>query len=433
MSIGTGKTATTIAACGELLDTCDVRGVMVFAPLKVATLAWPDELRKWDQFKKYTFAVIRGTESERIALLRKRFDFYLLNYDWLSWWVEWVRKEIKTGPLRFDMLVLDESSRLKCASSKRFKNIKPLADSNRFPRIVELTGTPLPEHYENLWSQYRLLDRGRRLGQFVTHFRDRYYDYNPYNRFEKELKSFAAQEIQERISDITYTIRAEDYLELPKVLEHNLFVELPPEARKIYKEFDKDMVSKINDTVIIAGNAAIVTEKCRQVASGAVYKADGSTIHVHQEKLDALKEFLEDLDEPCLIAYWYKHEFDMIRREFKTSPVLGPSTNIKESEKIIDQWNKGKLPHVFVHPGSIGHGINLQYGGRILVYLTVYWSNDLYRQMNGRLHRMGQTKPVLIYRILAKNTVDMLIDEVLTDKEFNQQGLRKALAKLQDQ
>lgn len=433
MDIGTGKTATTIAACAELLDSFDIRGVMVFAPLKVATIAWPDELRKWDQFKKYKFNIIRGTESERIRLLRKPADFYLLNYDWMSWWVEWIRAEIKKNPLKFDMLVLDESSKLKAADSVRFKNLKPLADSTRFPRIIELTGTPSPEHYENLWSQYRLLDGGRRLGQFVTHFRDKYYDYNPYQRFEKELKDFAAEDIQNRIADITYTIRAEDYLELPPVLEHNLYIELPKAARKIYDEFENDMITKIKDTVIIAGNAAIVSEKCRQVASGAVYKVDGTTIHVHKEKLDTLKEFLEDLDEPVLIPYWYRHEYDMIRKEFVGAPILGPNTHEKESAKIIEQWNKGKLPFVFVHPGSVGHGINLQYGGRILVWLTVPWSNDLYRQMCGRLHRMGQTKPVLVYRILAKNTVDMLIDEVIAGKEFNQQGLRKALAKLQDQ
>ncbi len=430
MDIGTGKTATTIAACKELLDNFDIRGVMVFAPLKVATVAWPDELRKWDEFRKLRHIVVRGSEAERIQQLRLRSDFYILNYDWLPWWVEWVRSEIQAKrQLPFDMLVLDESSKLKSPASKRFKELKPLADSNRFRRIVELTGTPSPERLQDLWSQYRLLDGGQRLMKFVTHFRDRYLEINPYNHYDIKPKDLAQEEIEKLIADITYTIRAEDYLELPRMLEHTIPIIMPKSAMKIYDEFEKDMVIKIDSGYVVGGNAGVATEKCRQIASGAVYDSNGDTRIVHSEKMDTLKEFIEDIDEPVMVAYWYKHEHATIKNEFPGVPILGPDTYDKEAARIIEDWNKGKIPLLFIHPGSVGHGINLQHGGRILVWLTIPWHNDYYRQTNGRLYRMGQTKPVLIYRMIVQDTVETLVDDVLADKEFNQQSLRKALAK----
>lgn len=428
MDVGTGKTATTILACMRLLESFGIRGVMVFAPLRVATIAWPEEFRKWDEFHKIKFTVVRGAENERKQQLSAAADFYVLNYDLLPWWVAWVADNVRKAPIRTDMLVFDESSRLKSGDSSRFRSIKPLADSALYPRIVELTGTPSPEDYEDLWSQYRLLDRGQRLEPYITHFRNRYFNINPFCRFDRKLKRGADVDIQSHISDITYTARAEDHLELPALLENVIHVNLPATARKHYRDVEKEMVTRLEDETVAATSAAIVSEKCRQVASGAIYSESGEAIPLHEEKFDALDEMVESKPGNVLVAYWYKHELDTIRRRYPSAPVLGPRMSEIAALRTVREWNTGKIPLLFMHPASVGHGINLQEGGHHLVWLTIPWSNEIYRQTVGRLYRMGQKQRVTVHRILALGTVDMLVDKALRDKEFSQQGLRMALA-----
>ena len=430
MDVGLGKTTTSAFAAIQLLDTFDVRGVMVFAPKRVAGIAWPSEFQKWDQLRKVRYACLVGKpESVRSAILRENLDFYLLNYDHLPWWVEFVLAERKAGrTLRQDMLILDESSRLKASDSSRFKMLKPLADSSLFPRIVELTGTPSPEDYEDLWSQYRLLDGGKRLETYVTHFRRAYYDQNPYSRYDLRLKPGADKVIQAKIADITVSMRAADYLTLPPILENDIYVDLPPKAREHYDAFEKDMVAQISDETVAAPSAAMVSEKCRQVCSGAVYDETGQTLRLHEEKFDALDELVEDKPGNLLVAYWYKHELETIRKRYPSARTLGPKCSEVEALRTVKEWNDGKIPLLFCHPASTGHGLNLQSGGHHLVWLTIPWSNEIYQQFVGRLYRQGQTKPVTVHRILCRDTVDMVVDSAVKKKEFSQQDLRKALA-----
>jgi SNF2 family DNA or RNA helicase len=432
IDMGLGKTATTIAAMSELLDTFDIKGVMVFAPLRVATIAWPEEKLKWDQFAKLKFTVVRGSELERVGLLRKPADFYLLNYDLMTWWISFVAAEIKQRPIYQDAMILDESSRLKSASSSRFKTVRPLMDSKLFSRVVELTGTPAPEDYEDLFSQYRLLDGGKRLEKYVTHFRSKYYFQNPWCRFDLKLRPGADKDIQKRISDITFTVRAEEYGKLPQLIENTIHVELPSNARKVYHDFEKKMVAEIESQEVAAPSAAQVAEKCRQVVSGGVYDEEGKVIDLHKVKFDALDELIESSPGNLLVCYWYRHEFDTIRSRYK-APVLGPKASEKEALRTVREWNEGKHKLLFMHPASVGHGLNLQAGGNNLVWLTVPWSNEIYRQAVARLHRMGQSKPVVVHRIIALNTIDELVDKAVANKEFTQQELRKALASLTKQ
>ena len=259
MDIGTGKTITALTAIVELLDCFDTRGVMVFGPLRVVTIAWPEEIAKW----KFALnvQVVRGTAGQRQRQLRSPAHVYLLNYELLPWWCDFVLAETKAKrQVRQDMLVLDESSRLKAHDSARFKALKPLVDSALFPRVVELTGTPAPEDYLDLFSQYRLLDRGDALTPYITHFKHLYYDQNPYSEFDWKLKDGAAAAIEARIAPLTFTARAADYLELPSLLEHVIHVNLPAEARRHYEEVEADMLTVVSDTTVVAPSAAIVSE-----------------------------------------------------------------------------------------------------------------------------------------------------------------------------
>jgi SNF2 family DNA or RNA helicase len=433
MDVGTGKTASTISACKDLLESYDIRGVMVFAPLRVATIAWPEEFRKWEEFHHLHFTIVRGSDKDRIKQMNKPASFYLLNYDLMPWWVEWMAQEVrnKRKEFNFDMLVLDESSRLKSSSSSRFRHLKPLSDSSLFPRMVELTGTPAPENYEDLWSQYRLLDHGQRLEHYVTHFRTKYFETNPYNQFELKLRPDAQEQIQQQISDITFTIRAEEHLQMPKIMENTIHVDLPDDVKKFYKTIEKSMVADLNNTTIVASSAAIVSEKCRQVVSGAVYDENGTTHRLHEVKFDALDELLDGNPGNLLVAYWYKHEFETIRSRYPKAPVLGPNMTDAEALRIVRLWNEKKIPLLFAHPASVGHGINLQHGGHHLVWLTTPWSNEICQQFNGRLYRQGQSEHVTIHRIIMRGTIDPLVEQAIKNKEFSQQSLRKALATLQ--
>jgi SNF2 family DNA or RNA helicase len=430
MDVGTGKTATTLTAIIDLLGSLDIRGAMVFAPLRVATIAWPEELRKWDQFAKVRAVVVRGTADKREALLRTPADIYLLNYDLLPWWVEWVAVEVRQRRLHTDMLVLDESSRLKASSSARFKSLRPVADSKLFRRIVELTGTPAPEDYEDLWSQYRLLDGGAALKPYVTHFRKTYYTQNPYNIYEWKLNKGADVVIQDRIAPLTFTARRQDYLDLPALIERQVLIDLPANARKHYSEVEKDMLTVLNDTTVAAPSAAIVSEKCRQVCSGGLYTADGTVLPLHEAKFDALDEILEDIptSQNILVAYWYKHEMLTIRQRYQAAPVLGPNLSEIEALRRVREWNDRKHRLLFMHPASVGHGINLQAGGNHLVFLTLPWSNELVGQTIGRLYRMGQERAVTVHRILCRDTVEERVDAVINSKEATQAKLRLALA-----
>jgi SNF2 family DNA or RNA helicase len=435
IDMGLGKTAITLTAICELLDTLDTRAVLVVAPLRVAQIAWPEELRKWDEFAHLTHIVVSGDAKARIRKLTSRADIYLINYELVPWLVEWIAamcKERKSLP--FDMIVFDESSRLKSPSSTRFKCLKPLCDAKLVPRIVELTGTPCPESYTDLWSQYRLLDGGVALGKFITHFRHTYYDQHPHNEFQWDLKPGAAATIQARIAPLTATIRAEDHLSLPPLLENNIYVDLPPASRKHYDAFKKDMLAQLADTTVAAPSAAQVSEKCRQVCSGGVYDEAGEVLRLHDIKFDALDELLEDLvtvsGQCVLVVYWYRHEAETIRRRYPSAPILGPGQSEASALACVRSWNARKIPVLFVHPASVGHGINLQAGGSHMVFVTVYWSNELYRQTVGRIYRQGQPDRVTIHRILMRRTIDELVDQALQAKEGAQRWLRKALAEL---
>ena len=426
MDVGLGKTAVTLTAIKRLIDNFAIRSALVMAPLKVATIAWPDEIQKWDHARGLRVSLVRGTPAERHKALLRPADIYIINYEMTTWLVEWLYKH--WTPEFFDMIVLDESSRMKAHNSGRFKMFKAISKSPMFPRIVELTGTPMPERYQDLWSQYHILDGGERLEKYWTHYLKKYFETNPYNRFETTLRDGADVAIQGKIRDITISLEAKDYLSVPPMTEIDDLVTLPPAARTMYDELAEEAAAELEDGATInAFGTGSKTEKCRQVCSGAVYDEEKKSHPVHSEKMDRLEEILEDASENMLVAYWYKHEMEEIRKRWPSAPILGPGMSDKAATEVVADWNAGKIPVLFMHPASVGHGINLQHGGSCLVIVTMPWSNELYRQMVGRLHRQGQTKPVRVIRILTKKTVDAKVAAAITKKELAQLDLRKAL------
>jgi hypothetical protein len=429
---GLGKTVAVLTALKKLRDDFAILGALVVAPLRVCTLTWPDEVRKWDHLRDLDLVVVRGTAEQRLRILHEYHDIYVINYEHMAWLCEWIRACREVLP--FDTIVLDESSKVKSSASKRFKIMKPIVTSSLFKRVIEMTGTPMPEHYENLWSQYYLLDKGARLLPFVTHFRSRWMEQNPWNRFERKMRKGAHIEIEKRIADCTLALRSEDWLELKKVVVNDIKIELPAAARKVYDEIEREMVTKIRDEEVIAGNAAIVGEKCRQVAAGALYlgnaEDDGPrrVEQVHTAKIDALADIIEESDENLLVAFWYKWEADEFRKRWPKAPILGSGVSDAKARAIVGDWNKGKTRVLFMHPMSVGHGINLQGGGSTLIFTVLPWSGEAYDQTIHRLQRMGQTRPVVVHRLLIEDSVDEAVAKALHGKDFTQASLLKALS-----
>lgn len=431
LDMGLGKTVVTLTAIRSWIDNLTCRAAIVVAPLRVAQLVWKAEAQEWGHLQSMKIVQVLGDKKARIAALSQKAEVYVINYDNVIWLADWIAEQDKTV-LPFDVLVWDESSKMKSHASRRFKLMKPhLA---RFARNVLLTGTPSPQSYLDLWSQYFLLDRGERLGQFITHYRDRYFDLG-YDGWTYKLKSFAAKEIEERIADITLSLRAADHLTMPKLIINKVAVELPAKVREQYQELEKEMFLQLDKGEVEAFNAAALTNKCRQFTGGAIYTDDGrlakgstkrKSVSIHDAKMDALADLIDDAQgQPILVAYEYRHELDRLRERWPRAAVIGSGT--KDPEAIVKEWNAGNVPLMFAHPASIGHGVNLQHGGHILVWLTLTWSLELYEQTIARLYRQGQKHPVVVHIMVCKDTIDLAVVDAIASKSSGQAGLLKAI------
>lgn len=446
VDMGLGKTAATLSAIGGLLAGNQIRAVLVVAPILVVESTWPSEIAKWRELRWMSYSLVRKAPAPRIivrdlihetqtrvsksaldALLPGK-DIYLTNYENLQPLSDWCEKQ-KTLP--WDMVVFDESSKLKKPTGLRFKAVRKI--SNRCKRVVILTGTPRPDSYMDLWSQFYLVDQGYRLGEFITYYRDRYFSHNIYTH-QYTIKDGAAEKIDAAVQDITVAMRTEDYLSLPPAIEVDVFVDLPPNARKVYDDMEATMAAELADgTGVTAETAAATSNKCRQATSGSVYHdrvpgAPQTWSVEHSAKLDALENIIEFSDGPVLAVYEFKSEIDALRKRWPKAPWIGSGSPDKLD--AIRRWNERRSgPVMFVHPASVGHGLNLQDGGHTLVWLSGTWSNDLYRQMVKRLHRSGQTKPVTVHRIIARNTIDSAVYAAVAEKEAGQDSMMKVLSK----
>lgn len=419
LDMGMGKTAISLTAVERLIyDYFSVQKVLVIAPLKPAVETWPPEIEKWDHLKHMTYSVVIGDKQARLSALQKEADLYVINRENVSWLVEYYKKKWP-----FDMVVIDELSSFKSSKAQRFRALKKVRPYIR--RIVGLTGTPSPNGLLDLWPQMYLLDSGEALGRTLTSYRDMYFLPDKRNQqiiYSWKPKDGAEEAIYKKLDSLCISMKSADYLQLPDRLNIRHEIETSEETLAVYRKLERDMLLPFESGDIDAGSAAILSNKLLQLAGGAVYNENGDVQVIHDEKLNALDELLEQANgQPVLLFYAYQHERDRIKERHPEA------VDVKEPKAVKD-WNAGKIPILLAHPASAGHGLNLQFGGRIAIWYGLPCSLELYQQANKRLHRPGQKETVLIHHLLMKHTWDVkVLDQILTTKEERQNALLEAL------
>ena len=417
LEMGLGKSVITLTALFDLcLDQFLIRKVLVIAPLRVARDTWPLEIEKWNHLDGLTYSVAIGSEAERKSALTKSADVYLINRENVDWLIS------KSGhSFDFDMVVIDELSSFKSYQAKRFRSL--LKVRPKVKRIVGLTGTPSSNGLMDLWAEFRLLDFGERLGRYITQYRMNFFVPDKRNQqmvFSYKPKPGAEDAIYQQISDITISMKSADFLQMPKCVINEVKVKLSEKERTIYDELKREMVVSLGKEEIDASNAATLSGKLLQMANGAIYNEEKSVLQIHDRKLDALEDLIEGANgKPVLIAYWYKHDLNRIKKRF-------PVREIQTSKDILD-WNNGNISLAAIHPASAGHGLNLQSGGSTLIWFGLTWSLELYQQTNARLWRQGQTSTVIIHHIISKDTIDEDVMKALKKKEKVQGNLIDAV------
>ena len=416
IDLGLGKTAIALTAISDLIDSFEISKAVVVAPLRVAQKTWSDEVQHWSHLKHLRVSKMLGSQKERLAGMRADADVYTINGENVQWMCEVAGK-------RFDgeAIFLDESTLFKNRTSRRFKYLKKWI--GRFRYVVLMSATPAPNGYGNLWSQFYLIDQGERLGPSFGGYIDRFFKTLDYAGYKLALKKGADEAIHARIKDVTMTLRAEDYLKMPPCTYRDVPVPLSDEAAEKYKAFEKNCAMQMQEgEVVAAESAASLSTKLTQLASGAVYDEERKWHLFHDAKLDALEELIEEAQgEPMLVAYAYRSDLERLKARFPHAQHLGKDVS------VIDRWNRGEVPLLLAHPQSAGHGLNLQHGGRQVVWFTQIFDLELYLQMNGRLNRQGQRKPVVIHHLVAQQTIDETIVGALRRKDASQQGLLSAL------
>ena len=413
------KTVTTLTALDSILfDYLEDGPILVIAPKRVAENTWSKESEKWEHLQHLRVSRVMGSLTNRLAALRAPADIYVINRELVVWLVETLGKNWP-----FKIVVIDELSSFKSAQAKRFKALRRVR--GRIRRLIGLTGTPRPNGLEDLWPELYLLDQGERLGKTLGAFRARYlkpdkmnghivYSYKP--REGAEDAAYGA------ISDICMSIRKEDVLNLPGQIYEDVELTAPPALLRHYKQFERDKVLECLDESgeIVAGSAAALTNKLLQFANGAIYDLDGQTHYLHDIKLDALEELLEEAGgDPVLVFYAYKHDAERIRERIECRALDKPED--------IEAWNRGEIPVALAHPASVGHGLNLQYGGHIIIWFGLTWSLELYQQANERLNRPGQKNVCRIYHLILKGTHDERVLRALNEKDKGQAAAIEAL------
>lgn len=422
LDMGLGKTVIILTVINYLLNSLKIRGVLIIAPLRVVYNVWPLEIKKWNHIGHLKYGILHGNRKDKE--IKTKNDIYITNYDSLNWLCNKLNK-YKRDRFPFDMIIFDESTAIKNPQTKRFKMLRNIIKA--FPRRIILTGTPAPNSLEDLWAQYFLLDDGERLGTSKYRFRDRYFYPADYNHYRWRPYPTTAKILGEKVQDITVRLSAKDYLKMPKLINNEVYWSMSDATKQKYKEFEKEFLIELDRETVTAVNAASLSTKLRQFLSGFLYN-EGKQLDVHTEKLDVLDELIDDRHgEPKLVAIQFRHEYDMIKKRYQKAPVIFGGMNTKTVNQTIKNWNYGEIPILIVHPASIAHGINLQQGGRILIWYSLPWSWEHYTQLRARIYRQGQEKPVISHHIIAKKTVEEDVIKALLDKRGNEKTFTKQL------
>lgn len=415
LDMGLGKTVSTLTAIDLLKnDYLEVEKVLVIAPKRVAEDTWSRETDKWDHTKHLKVSKILGNEKQRRKALLQQADIYVINRENVEWLVNLYGKKWP-----FDMIVIDELSSFKNHSSKRFKALRKVRPLSK--RFVGLTGTPAPNSLIDIWSQIYLIDQGSRLEKTYTKYKSTYFITDPYRPYYIQLKDGAESTIFDKIDDVCISMKAKDYLQLPKRINNTVEVDLNEKEWDLYKELEKEQLLQFEEGDIVASTAAVLSNKLLQLSSGAAYNENGDVQHIHDAKLDALEQIIEEANgQPVLVFYHFKHDAERIKKRFKQAKDL-------EGSESIEQWNNGNIPILLAHPASAGHGLNMQDGGHIIVWFTLSWSLELYMQANARLDRQGQKDSVVVHHLVLKNSIDERVMSVLEGKEERQEALMEAV------
>lgn len=419
---GLGKTSTVLATIKILLSRSLIRKTLIIAPLRPAYKVWPDEIEKWEDFHHLRWTILHG--PKRDLKIQANADIFIINPEGLPWLLKQHSKLLDT----VDLLVVDESSKFKDSQTVRFKTLKPFL--NQFKRRWILTGTPAPNGLMDLFGQIYILDFGRALGRFITHFRREFFDQSPYVKYDWTQKPDAFVKAVDKISPLVLQLSAEDYLQMPKLVNHTMNVSLPPSARLVYDDIENEFIHWLDlNSVVVAANSAVAGGKLRQCANGAVYTGGDTWREIHEEKLDVLDSLLEEFNSsPCLVFYEFEHDRRRIQTRHPGLPTLGGGISPQKFAALVDGFNDGVIPALLCHPASVGHGLNLQGACSKVVWFSIPWNLEHYDQAIARVYRQGQrAESVSVYHIVAKNTIDERIMLKLTEKDRTQQSLLTAL------
>lgn len=423
LDMGLGKTIITLSAINELkYGRFQVKKVLIIAPKKVAEATWQREAAKWDNVSHLRISTVLGSTSKRIRALHTPADVYIINRENVVWLVDYYKNDWP-----FDMVVADEMSSFKNHRAKRFKALAAIR--SHVTRLVGLTGTPSPNGLSDLWSQVYLLDQGERLGKYFTHFRERYFE--PGRRCREVVYSYDPKEgaekaIMDAISDICVSMKSEDYLELPEIVYHDVPVALSAKAQRDYNELEKKMVLDLGDDhVLDVTSAAALSNKLQQLANGAVYTDDGGWQEIHNDKIEAFMELIEQLNgKHAIVFYNFRHDLDRLRAALQKT-----NLHVRQLQTSADEldWNAGKVDILLAHPASTAYGLNLQDGGNHVVWFGLNWSLELYQQANKRLHRQGQKNRVIVHQLICEGTRDEDLARALLMKDAAQQYVMDSL------
>lgn len=422
LDMGLGKTIITLSVINELkYGRFQVRKVLVIAPKKVAEATWQREAAKWDNVKHLRFSAVLGSQAKRVRALNTPADIYIINRENVVWLVDYYKNDWP-----FDMVVCDEFSSFKSHSAKRFKALAAIR--GHIDRIIGLTGTPSPNGLDDLWSQVYLLDQGQRLGRYYTHFRERYFEPGKRSReviYQYDPKDGAEAAILEKISDICISMKAADYLQLPKIIYDDIPVVLDAKAKKAYTELERKMILELPDDVIDVTSAAALSNKLQQLANGAIYNDEHDWHAIHSCKLDAFMELIERLNgQHALVFYNFQHDRERLQELLAKSKLR---VRVFSGAQDEADWNAGKVDILLAHPASTAYGLNLQDGGHHVVWFGLNWSLELYQQANKRLHRQGQEQPVIVHHLICVGTRDEDLADALSRKDKSQEWVLQSL------
>jgi SNF2 family DNA or RNA helicase len=412
LDMGLGKTSIILTHIALLYAAKKVKSVLVVAPLRAIYTTWPDEIEKWDHLKWMTCSVVHG--DDKFENLHKDATIHLINPHGIKWLFDNTIGKNKTK--RFDLVVIDESTDFKARNTTRWKKMKHLIQPAQY-RIIA-TGTPAPNSLLDLWAQYYLLDSGGRLGRSYNKFKQTHFTKVDYMGRKWEPKKATNKLLSARVKDITVALQADDYLKMPDTIVNDVKCILPDDLREQYDRLEEEFFIELEGgEEVEAFNPQSLSMKLRQFIQGRMYTEENKTsAFIHSVKLDALQEIVNTNHEPHLASVQFRFEYESIKKLYPKAEFIVGGVKVEKSTELIQQWNKGEIEMLVCHPKSLSHAVNLQAGGRSIIWLGQTWSQQDYMQLNARIRRQGQTRSVLIHRLIMKNTVDELMIASLAKK-----------------